>query len=638
MPALEGRSELDEKKETREGREDPEALKLSNRQVQDIEEISTDAIKEGVLCFRDKAEIYRKLSKLSKEQQKNAAQLVKDHIERKREHRDRYSKKLQDEAKKLGIPPKEIEKHQQEDYDEKTGKERREEEDKEMKVWLEEWKKKKQDIGKILEGSEHYFKNGKLSDEGKKIQERFKNLTPKEAEKEKRKVLLEIKKMDNDAEGAKENHNNAKYFYEHGDFEFAEKLMKKNIRLCQKKQNEKSPQLQEFLAWAKSDLENLKYEQGKKEPIEECLEDTKDIFDDMEGGKKKLEEVDFDDALLKSTQAVALTTHFLKWTYDGKLGPYEEGKQEKPRSDAWVTPYMKRLQERVTDRDKSVNVLYDQFAKKQVDEEEEDADGQKTVDETIAQDSVMQLDVKAHRDQLKELQKKKGFQKTLDQSTNQAMPDQQQDQSRQGEQEPSEAEHAQEAQEKPVGVRVEIGEEAKEEVSQRQVGENSEQELGEKRVMMKRRQEQTMTEARAKEVLRSEADVGFDMTQQQVSLDTEQKLDAETERRAFDREEELIDRLEKEGEISKASAKKEKERIRKGREQKLLGKALKEQEKRKGQAIVRTREKDKTKEEMEEVFDQDRAREEGGEKEVDPEKKRQEMQKKKRRIIENVRV
>ncbi len=628
--------ERDERRETRESREDSEVLKLSNRQVQDIEEIPNTAIQHGILCPRDKAEIYRKLSKLSKEQQKNAVRLVQDHIEDKKKHRDRYVEKLQDEAKKLGIPEKELTKHQKEDYDEKTGKERKEEEEKGMKTWLEEWKKKKQDIGKILEGSEHYFKDGKLTEEGKKIQERFKKLTSKEAEKEKGKVLLEIKKMDLDVGSARENYKQAKSFNEHGDFESAVKLMKKNIRLCEKKQNEKSPQHQEFVKWAKSDLENLKYEHGKRTPIEERLEDTKDIFDDMEGGKKKLEEVDFDDALMKTTEAVALTKRFFNWTYDGNLGPYEQGKQEKPRSEKWITPYMKRLQERVTDRDKSVNVLYDQFAKKQVDEEQEDAEAREMVDETIGGDSVMQLDVKAHRDELKNLQKKKSYQQTLEQAASQQVPEQARGQ-RPSASETSETE-AQEAQEKPVGVQVQVDDEVKEEVGQRSVGQKSEQELGETKVMMKRRQQETMTDQRAKEVLRSEADVGLDMTQQQTTLDSEEKLDRETERRVFDREEELIDRLEKEGEISKTRAKKEKERIAEGRKEKLLGKALKEQEKRKGQAIVRTREKDKTKEEMEEVFDQDREREEGGEKAIDPQKKRQDMQKKKQRIVESVRV
>lgn len=349
---------------------------------QSVNLIGADDVRQ---CWAD-------VDKLSPFQKKDAVKRVEEWLKKKEKYLQEYDEELQKGVKDGVLTPKDRNERLKE-YLKKNGKERKKDYDQLLPKWLENKRKERKDFEAQLNESPHFSKDGKLTKEGKKRFDEFNKLPEEERGKAQRKLATEIERLENYAEQCKEHYQKAKEVFREGDFDEAKRLMKINERTC--KRYPWSARFTEYLEWAQSDMNNLGYEKKKATEIEERREDM----------SVALRAKDYDEALKLSTESVALSNRFMEWTFDGKQGEYHDGAQEKPRGEKWVTPYMKRLQEKVEHEDKEVSHAYDLFAKKEIEKEEEHREEKEGVGQAFAQGKIARVTVKAAEDMAEKMEK-----------------------------------------------------------------------------------------------------------------------------------------------------------------------------------------------------------------------------------------
>lgn len=526
-----------------------------DQMLQYADEQLDKAVKSGVLRREDRMKVYAQIDKLTPSQVANAEKILDDYIGKKKEKREDYIKQL-DEAVANGLIS--VEEHQDylQKYDKMPGKDRQKEQEEKWPKRIEVKKMEKKAFGELLQESPHYFHEGKLTPEAEALLEAYNDKLNGEREQLvlKRRLIKDIKKLDAFADMCKERYQIANEHYNRGDYESSAKLMKKNIRTCER--YPQSARLKEFQTFAKGDFNNAVYEQLKNEQMQNKREEVQECFQGE----------DHEAALVCAGEAVKMMEGIISTTYDGKQGVYQEGSSsEKPRSEKWVTPHMRQMLAKLKAEEAQAKNIYETFRKQEVAEEQAILSGEMDLlDEEQAADKRDQALIKAAIDSFENLSKEDEQPKEM-QESQQVSQEQEQVLSQTAQDTEfniRDQEEDHELQDSFVDTKKAFvdeeshspsdSEETDQHLSQEQAKTLSQEELKDQQVTINEEKGGRLNDQKANQLLQSEAELK--LTKEGRELQTKQQIEAELSRKLSESRLENIDELRKTGKISAETA------------------------------------------------------------------------------------
>lgn len=610
-----------------------EKPKLSERQHEYIDNQLEKARKEGVIRREDRMKIYGNMCNLSSSDIKNAESILDEHIGRKRYKRDVYLKGGKnadtkykkpedakdseiiglDEAQNEGLISSREKTAFLNNYDSMSGKDRQQEQ-KKMQLRIEKRKLDMKEFDQILKETPHFSDGGVITQEGQLRLNAYNKPELSEREKLvlKNRLIRETIRLGEFTKLCEKRHNIAGEYYRRGDFESTTRLMQKNITTCAR--YPQSRELQEQGDKSQRYAHNSGYEQHKNQEIFDKREEVQECF----LGK------DHDGGLACAQKAVEMSERFLKTTYDGRNGPYQQGSPEIARDDKWPKSYMTGLLQKVKAEEQMAQQAHEKLFKKEQEEDQRILDGEaELIDDVQAEDSTNQALIKAATDTLDGLSNTTEEEDTQEEAAPQTIEGakvasttevtaRQEDLEEVTEIENLYTDAESQSGENPEGQNEK--QEEGEKMLHHQASQLSEEELGHQKVEIDQLRDGRIQEKDAEHLLRSEAELK--MKKKDEELKSKEEIERELSRQLAESGLEKVKKLKRSGKISAEAAQLQEAQLKRSKSGESLGKEILTEHKR-TQRTIEVKQQQQTQARLSGFFKKDREQDPGRKQGID---------------------